>query len=98
MSCYQSASAVVRNGIAGPILVVNVKVHEGFVPASLQKGTEPFNPQNVFPVIIKRALPSGSIESVLQITQNLSRKDEFDFVELYCNGDKTGTRISVIIE
>jgi hypothetical protein len=72
MNCYQSASAVVKSGITGFILVVKVKVFAGMVPPTLKKGTPPFQPKNVFPVTIVRSVPSSPTEVELETTQNLA--------------------------
>ena len=95
MSCYQSASAVVERGTAGYLLVITVKVYAGIIPPALEKGNSPFNPENVYPVTVKRSVPHSSTEVELQVTQNLSRPDEFDYVEIFCENITPGTRVPV---
>jgi hypothetical protein len=99
MSCHQSASAIVFSGKTGFILVVKVKVFTGgIVPADLQKGTRPFNPKNIFPVTIIGSLPSSRTQTELEVTENLTSEDEFDFVEIFCGDEKPGTTIPVTKE
>ncbi|MGN6264462.1 MAG: hypothetical protein ACTHM5_02260 [Ginsengibacter sp.] len=95
MSCYQSASAVIRGGTTGYLLVVKVKMFAGIVPPTLEKGKPPFDPKDVFTVTIVRSVPSSATQVELEVTQNLSRKDEFNFVEIFCGDTKPGTRIAV---
>ncbi|WP_192350372.1 hypothetical protein [Algoriphagus sp. Y33] len=99
MSCFKSASAKVVGGITGPLLIVKVNdVPSGIVPPTLKKGNIPYDPKNVFPVIISNSVP-GSTSVNLEITQNLTDENEFDFVELFCGEiSKTGTRIPIVKE
>lgn len=96
MSCFKSASAKVEDGITGHLLVVKVKnIPSGFIPPTLKKGKLPFDPKNVFPVIIIRSVP-GATSTDLEITHNLNDKNEFDYVELFCGEtSETGTRIPI---
>lgn len=95
MSCYQSASATMERGTTGPLLVIKVKVHAGFVPASIKKGEPPFEPENVFPVTVYRTVPSSDMPEELEVRQNVESEDEFDFVEIFCDGIEQGTRIKI---
>lgn len=98
MSCYQSASAVIHSGTTGYVLVVKVVVFSGFVPPSIEKGHPPFNPENVFPVIVRRSVPESHSKQTLEISHNLTRQDEFDTVEILCGDAKPGTKIPVTKE
>ena len=96
VNCFKSASAKVESGTTGFLLVVKViGVPSGFVPPSLNKGELPFDPKNVFPVIIVNSV-QGATNVDLEITHNLGDKNEFDFVKLFC-GDisEHGTLIPV---
>jgi hypothetical protein len=95
MSCYQSASATVIDGTTGPILVIKIKAYAGIVPVTLEIGTPPFDPKNIFPVTVRKSVPMSATLQELEAKQNLSNKDEFDSVEIFCDDTKPGTRIPV---
>ena len=98
MKCYQSATAIVESGTAGYILVVKVKCFTGFVPPALIKREPPFNPKNVFPVVLNGGLSSPTTTKTpteLEVNYNLNNRDEFDSVEIFCGDEKPGTIIPV---
>ncbi len=96
MNCFKSASAKVESGTTGPLLVVKVNgIPSGLVPPTLKKGKLPFDAKNVFPVLIINSVP-GATSADLEVTHNLSDKNEFDFVELFCGEtSKSGSRIPI---
>lgn len=96
MNCYHSAAAVIKSGFTGYLLIITVKVHSGFVPADLVKGTPPFDPENVFPVTIRRSVPDSPTLETIQVEQNLSDPDEFEYVEIFCENEKVSSRISIV--
>ena len=96
MSCFKSASANVESGTTGPLLVVKVNgiPDGGIIGPTLEKGKLPYDPKNVFPILIIRSAPGGNTD--LDITHNLTDKNEFDFVELFCGKtSKSGIRIPI---
>lgn len=96
MSCYQSASAEVISGFTGFILIVKVKVYGGFVPPDIEKkGDRPYDPKNVFPVTIVRAVTKSPTLVELELSENISSENEFESVEIFCGNQEQGTLIPV---
>lgn len=94
MSCFELASAEVFSGVTGPILVIKVTAFSGFVPAVLEEGKPPFNPDDVLPVIIRNSLPEG-LPRILELNKNIEREDEFTSIVIFCDDQKKGTKISI---